>query len=203
MKEKQIEHEFQNGLELLGKKIRVSDYITNKVIKGKTQLLLVDDKIIQFHKDNNTGYWVNTSTGKNIRLHREKLRIELGLTQEQMKRYDVHHIDGNKDNNDIHNLQLINKVKHATIHAKKQVNEKIIKICEQCGEEYQSSKNVAHKQRFCSEKCKARYRRANGLNNTIRICKNCGKEFICDNTSKKVFCTRSCAGKYNYHKSLK
>ena len=203
MKEKQIEHEFQNGLELLGKKIRVSDYITNKVIKGKTQLLLVDDKIIQFHKDNNTGYWVNTSTGKNIRLHREKLRIELGLTQEQMKRYDVHHIDGNKDNNDIHNLQLINKVKHATIHAKKQVNEKIIKICEQCGEEYQSSRNVAHKQRFCSEKCKARYRRANGLNNTIRICKNCGKEFICDNTSKKVFCTRSCAGKYNYHKSLK
>lgn len=203
MKEKQIEHEFQNGLELFGKKIRVSDYITDKVIKGKTQLLLVDDKIIQFHKDNNTGYWVNTSTGKNIRLHREKLRIELGLTQEQMKRYDVHHIDGNKDNNDIHNLQLINKVKHATIHAKKQVNEKIIKICEQCGGEYQSSNNVAHKQRFCSAKCKARYRRANGLNNTIRICKNCGKEFICDNTSKKVFCTRSCAGKYNYHKSLK
>ena len=53
MKEKQIEHEFQNGLELFGKKIRVSDYITDKVIKGKTQLLLVDDKIIQFHKDNN------------------------------------------------------------------------------------------------------------------------------------------------------
>lgn len=203
MKEKQIEHEFQNGLELLGKKIRVTDYIKDKVIKGKTQLLLVDDKIIQFHKDNNTGYWVNTSTGKNIRLHREKLRIELDLTQEQMKRYDVHHIDGNKDNNDIHNLQLINKVKHATIHAKKQVNEKIIKVCEYCGEEYQSSSNVAHKQRFCSNKCKARYRRANGLNNTIRICKNCGKEFICDNTSKKVFCTRSCAGKYNYHKSLK
>ena len=203
MKEKQIEHEFQNGLELLGKKIRVSDYIKDKVIKGKTQLLLVDDKIIQFHKDNNTGYWVNTSTGKNIRLHREKLRIELDLTQEQMKRYDVHHIDGNKDNNDIHNLQLINKVKHATIHAKKQVNEKIIKVCEYCGEEYQSSSNVAHKQRFCSNKCKARYRRANGLNNTIRICKNCGKEFICDNTSKKVFCTRRCAGKYNYHKSLK
>lgn len=203
MKEKQIEHEFQNGLELLGKKIRVSDYIKDKVIKSKTQLLLVDDKIIQFHKDNNTGYWVNTSTGKNIRLHRERLRIELGLTQEQMKRYDVHHIDGNKDNNDIHNLQLINKVKHATIHAKTQVNEKIIKVCEYCGEEYQSSSNVAHKQRFCSAKCKARYRRANGLNNTIRICKNCGKEFICDNTSKKVFCTRSCAGKYNYYKSLK
>ena len=203
MKEKQIEHEFQNGLELLGKRIRVSDYIKDKVIKGKTQLLLVDDKIIQFHKDNNTGYWVNTSTGKNIRLHREKLRIELDLTQEQMKRYDVHHIDGNKDNNDIHNLQLINKVKHATIHAKKQINEKIIKVCEYCGEEYQSSSNVAHKQRFCSNKCKARYRRANGLNNTIRICKNCGKEFICDNTSKKVFCTRRCAGKYNYHKSLK
>lgn len=198
MIEKQIE--FQNGLELLGKRVRISDYIKNKVIKGKTQLLLIDDKVIQFHKDNNTGYWVNTSTGKNIRLHREKLRIELGLTQEQMKKYDVHHIDGNKDNNDINNLQLINKIKHATMHAEKQVNEKIIKVCEYCGEEYKSSINVAHKQRFCSAKCKARYRRANGLNNTVRICKNCGKEFICDICSRTQFCSRHCAGVYNYYK---
>lgn len=199
MKEKQIEHEFQNGLELLGKKIRVSDYIKDKVIKSKTQLLLVDDKIIQFHKDNNTGYWVNTSTGKNIRLHRERLRIELGLTQEQMKRYDVHHIDGNKDNNDIHNLQLINKVKHATIHAKTQVNEKIIKVCEYCGKEYNSSSNVAHKQRFCSAKCKMKWRRANGLDREERVCIYCGKTFTCNKTLSTKFCSKRCAGKYNYH----
>lgn len=201
MKLKKIEHEQNNGLELGYPGVRISDFIKEKILSHKTQILVVNGVVIQFHKNCVTGYWVNTTY--KLRLHREKLRIELGLTKEQMKNYDVHHIDGDKDNNDISNLQLINKIKHATMHAEKQVNKKIVKVCEYCGEKYKSSINVAHKQRFCSEKCKARYRRANGLNNTVRICKNCGKEFICDNTSKKVFCTRSCAGKYNYHKSLK
>ena len=211
--EKKIKHEEENGLELLGIRIRVSDFVKQKLLSGKIQILVIDGKVLQFYKDYKHGYWVNNTFG--LRLHREKLRLELGLTKEQMKNYDVHHIDRNRDNNDISNLQLLTKREHTKLHAledgktlseykaKVPKPEFIVKICEQCGEEYNSSKNVAHKQRFCSEKCKARYRRANGLNNTIRICKNCGKEFICDNTSKKVFCTRSCAGKYNYHKSLK
>lgn len=211
--EKKIKHEEENGLELLGIRIRVSDYVKQKLLSGKIQILVIDGKVLQFHKDYKHGYWVNNTFG--LRLHREKLRLELGLTKEQMKNYDVHHIDRNRDNNDISNLQLLTKREHTKLHAledgktlseykaKIPKPEFIVKICEYCGEEYQSSSNVAHKQRFCSEKCKARYRRANGLNNTIRICKNCGKEFICDNTSKKVFCTRRCAGKYNYRKSLK
>ena len=154
--------------------------------------------MIQFHKDCVTGYWVNNTY--RLRLHREKLRLELGLTKEQMEGLDVHHIDGNKDNNDISNLQLINKIKHVTTHAKEQVREKIIKICEWCGEEYESSSNVAHKQRFCSEKCKMKWRRANGLNDTVRVCKQCGKEFICDICSRTQFCSRHCAGVYNYKK---
>lgn len=201
LKLKKIKHEQDNGLELGYSGVRISDFIKEKVLSGKTQILIINEKVIQFHKDCVTGYWVNNTY--NLRLHREKLRLELGLTKEQMKNYDVHHIDGDKDNNNISNLQLINKRQHVTLHAEKQSIEQIIKTCEYCGEEYKSSSNIAHRQRFCSAKCKARYRRENGLNNTVRICKNCGKEFICDNTSKKVFCTRSCAGKYNYHKSLK
>lgn len=198
MKLKKIEHEQNNGLELGYPGVRISDFIKEKILSHRTQILVVNGVVIQFHKDCVTGYWVNNTY--KLRLHREKLRIELGLTKEQMKNYDVHHIDGDKDNNDISNLQLINKTKHAKMHAEKQSIEQIIKTCEYCGEEYKSSSNIAHRQRFCSAKCKARYRRENGLNNTTRICKNCGKEFICDICSRNKFCSRHCAGVYNYNK---
>lgn len=198
LKLKKIKHEQDNGLELGYPGVRISDFIKEKVLSGKTQILIINKKVIQFHKDCVTGYWVNNTY--NLRLHREKLRLELGLTKEQMKNYDVHHIDRNRDNNDISNLQLINKIQHVTMHAKEQLHTKIVKICEWCGEEYESSSNVAHKQRFCSNKCKAKYRRANGLNDTTRVCKQCGKEFICDICSRTQFCSRHCAGVYNYNK---
>ena len=198
LKLKKIKREQDNGLELGYPGVRISDFVKEKVLSGKTQILIINEKVIQFHKDCVTGYWVNNTY--NLRLHREKLRLELGLTKEQMKGLDVHHIDGDKDNNDISNLQLINKIQHVTLHAKEQLHTKIIKICEWCGEEYESPSNIAHKQRFCSGKCKARYRRANGLNNTTRVCKQCGKEFICDICSRTQFCSRHCAGVYNYNK---
>ena len=207
--EKKIKHEEENGLELLGVRIRVSDFVKQKLLSGKIQILVIDGKVLQFHKDYKHGYWVNNTFG--LRLHREKLRLELGLTKEQMKNYDVHHIDRNRDNNDISNLQLLTKSEHTKLHAledgktlseykaKIPKPEFIVKICEQCGKEYDSSSNVAHKQRFCSAKCKAKYRRANGLNDTTRVCKQCGKEFICDICSRTQFCSRQCAGKYNYY----
>ena len=197
LKAKKIIHEQSNGLELGYPGVRISDFIKEKVLSGRTQILVIDEKVIQFHKDCVTGYWVNNTY--HLRLHREKLRLELGLTKEQMEGLDVHHIDGNKDNNDISNLQLINKIKHVTTHAKEQVHEKIIKICEWCGEEYESSSNVAHKQRFCSEKCKMKWRRANGLDREQRVCILCGNTFTCTKTLPTKFCSRQCAGKYNYY----
>ena len=205
---KKIEHELQNGLEYFGEAIRLSDFVKEKILSGKVQVLIIDGKIIQFRKNNRHGYWVNNTFG--LRLHREKVRLELGLTKEQMKGLDVHHLDRNRDNNDITNLQLMTKAEHTKLHAAedgKELSEHklpkpkyIKKICEWCGEEYESSSNVAHKQRFCSNKCKAKYRRANGLNNTTRVCKQCGKEFICDICSRTQFCSRHCAGVYNYNK---
>ena len=185
---KKIEHELQNGLEYFGEAIRLSDFVKEKILSGKVQVLIINGKIIQFRKNNRYGYWVNNTFG--LRLHREKVRLELGLTKEQMKNYDVHHIDRNRDNNDISNLQLLTKREHTKLHAledgktlseykaKIPKPEFIVKICEQCGEEYNSSSNVAHKQRFCSEKCKMKWRRANGLDREQRVCVFCGKTFI-------------------------
>lgn len=198
-KKEKIEHEISNGVELGLGEVRVSDFVKGKILSGKTQVLVIDNKIVQFHKDCTTGYWVNNTHC--MRLHREKLRLYLGLTKEQMKELDVHHIDKNKDNNNLSNLQLVKKITHVKTHAEEQVCKKIKKICEQCGCEYESSSNIAHRQRFCSQKCQMRYRRANGLNNTEGICLNCGKKFIYDKSNPKTkFCSKSCAGKYNYYK---
>ena len=165
-KAEKIKREISNGIELGFGEVRVSDFIKEKILSGKAQAIVIDGKIVQFHKDIITGYWVNNT--RHLRLHREKLRLYLGLTIEQMKGYDSHHIDENKDNNDISNLQLVKRKEHATAHASEQIRTKIKKICEYCGEEYESPSNVAHRQRFCSQKCQMRYRRANGLNNAER-----------------------------------
>ena len=203
---KKIEHELQNGLEYFGEAIRLSDFVKEKILSGKVQVLIINGKIIQFRKNNRHGYWVNNTFG--LRLHREKVRLELGLTKEQMKGLDVHHLDRNRDNNDMTNLQLMTKAEHTKLHAAedgKELSEhklpkpKYVKgVCEWCGKEYKSSSNVAHKQRFCSEKCKMKWRRANGLDREQRVCVFCGKTFTCNKTLSTKFCSKRCAGKYNY-----
>ena len=141
-KAKKILHEEENGLELLGVRIRVSDYVKEKVLSGKTQILIVNGKVMLFRKKVGNGYWFNNhnNTGHVLYLHREKLRLELDLTEKQMEGLDVHHKDGNKDNNDIENLQLISKEKHQQLHSKigRKDNSKR-HVCKGCGRTYFSS----------------------------------------------------------------
>lgn len=115
-REKQIIHEQNNGLLLGYPGVRISDYWKEKIERGETQILVVNGEMIPFRKKSN-GYWFNNSNGLKY-LHREKMRLYLGFTEEQMVDYDVHHIDGNKDNNDINNLKLLTKQEHQKHHAK-------------------------------------------------------------------------------------
>ena len=43
--EKKIKHEEENGLELLGVKIRVSDFVKQKILSGKIQILVINFQI--------------------------------------------------------------------------------------------------------------------------------------------------------------
>lgn len=97
--------------------VRISDYWRKKIEAGETQILdTKDGGFIPFRKAPN-GYWRNNSNGVKY-LHREKMRLYLGFTKEQMKGYEVHHIDENKDNNDITNLKLLTKKEHQQHHSK-------------------------------------------------------------------------------------
>lgn len=135
-----ITHEQNNGLELGYPGVRISDVLKEKIISGKTQILVVNGNVIPFRKKEN-GYWFNNSWKSNtVYLHREKVRLELDLTEEQMEGLDVHHKDGNKDNNNIENLQLMSREKHNQLHGVLNRNENSKRhVCKRCGRTYYSS----------------------------------------------------------------
>lgn len=76
--------------------------------------------------------------GKVLYLHREKMRRYLGFTEEQMRGYEVHHIDEDVDNNAISNLKLVTKQEHHKIHDKRNKNSKR-HVCKKCGRTYFAS----------------------------------------------------------------
>lgn len=55
------------------------------------------------------GYYRATIRTKHISLHRYKYEKEIGKIPEG---YDIHHIDGNKQNNDLSNLECLSKSDH-------------------------------------------------------------------------------------------
>lgn len=59
------------------------------------------------------GYWRSTKRDKNLFLHRYKYEREIGKIP---KGFDVHHIDGNRSNNNIKNLVAIEKAEHTRLH---------------------------------------------------------------------------------------
>jgi len=65
---------------------------------------------------NNCGYYRNTSrAGGEFLLHRFKYELEVG---DIPTGFDIHHIDHDKQNNDICNLMLIEKSEHTKLHAR-------------------------------------------------------------------------------------
>ena len=94
-KQKLHEHELSNGVELGLGQVRISDFVKNKILSGRTKALIINEKLVLFHK-NTEGYWVNNSTfHKEILLHREVIKKELGLTDEDLIGKEIHHIDKN------------------------------------------------------------------------------------------------------------
>lgn len=187
---------------------------------------------LKFTRDDKTGYYLNSTIGK--RLHRYVWEYHHGLIP---KGYHVHHIDHNKSNNDISNLELMNGKRHVTLHGLEraknhyeamvenldvnarpkaidwhksqdgrawhkehyeQMKEKLHKTegkqCKQCGVSFEGRPYS----KFCSEKCKAKWRRDNGLDDIEKVCEHCGEIFTSNKYAKKRFCSRSCAVKQRH-----
>lgn len=184
---------------------------------------------LKFTRDDKTGYYLNSTIRK--RLHRYVWEYHHGPIP---KGYHIHHMDHNKSNNDISNLELMHGKRHITLHglerarehydemkenlnvnARPKANEwhgsevgrawhkehyeqmkdkfhaREEKICEQCGTTYQGRPY----NKFCSNKCKAKWRRDSGLDDIEKACEQCGKTFTSNKYGKKRFCSRGCAAR--------
>ena len=176
---------------------------------------------LKFCRDDKTGYYLNSTIRE--RLHRYVWKHEVGNIPNG---FHVHHINGNKADNRIENLAIMNQSGHSRLHGaeierKEKMREnikkaiqyaaiwhgseegrkwhsehakghkapRIEKICEVCGKSYEGTKN----QRFCSNACKAKYRRINGLDDVERTCEQCGKQFMTTRFDPNKYCSRKCA----------
>lgn len=193
---------------------------------------------IRFYKDGK-GYWLGQADGKDGKKHRVRLHIYVWekFNGPIPEGYEIHHIDRNKDNNEIDNLVMLSKEEHKLLHAslltdeqrqayrenldrtarkkaeewhkskewrewhskhgkevaQKQAEKKITKVCEFCGKEFSVLAFVAERTKFCSNSCKTRSRYHSGIDNEVRNCSICGKEFICNKYSKIKTCSKECA----------
>lgn len=179
---------------------------------------------LRFTYNKRTEYYHNAKTGK--LLHREVFERHNGRIPDG---YVVHHKDHNKLNNNIENLELVEKSTHLKNHNKvippkqleemrrksaewhaseeghkwhkeqyarylgKWAEEKMVKTCANCGEEFETQDRDDVK--FCSNRCKSAWRRKKGLDDETRTCEYCGNDFKVNKYSKTRFCSRSCSKK--------
>lgn len=67
----------------------------------------------------------------------------------------------------------------------------ISKSCEQCGAAYEDH-SIGGSGRFCSNKCKAKWRRDAKIDHEERTCEICGSSFTANKYDKARTCSRSC-----------
>lgn len=65
----------------------------------------------------------------------------------------------------------------------------VTKTCEICGKEYTVNHASANKSRFCSNNCKATFRRRSGVDNIEYTCPQCGKTYMKYKYSKAKLCS--------------
>ena len=82
---------------------------------------------------------------------------------------------------------------HGKEVAAKQAQRKTTNVCCYCGKEFEVLSSVANRTKFCSNKCKTASRYHSGVDNEIRSCSICGKDFICNKYSRIKTCSKNCA----------
>lgn len=154
----------------------------------------------RFKKDSRTGYYLSTAPigSRRMRLHRYVWETETG--NKIPKGYDVHHVDRNKDNNDIDNLLLISNTDHLTIHQHIMTDAELKARSERVAKYMRPKAIEWHK----SEEGRA-WHRSHGVEvykkrTAVKyICTYCGKEYKTRNRygkNQNTFCSNNCKSAY-------
>ena len=155
------------------------------------------------YRKNNFGYWIGGTTGSKKGygcLHRAVWAYYNG---EIPKKMHIHHKDGNKSNNEIENLELIDPKSHAKLHStdeKKQMSRFYLNECREKARQWHSSKEGIE---WHKEHGRKTFKDKKPIN---KICKQCNKEFS-SVWSRAILCSPSCrtknrilSGKDNEHR---
>ena len=152
-------------------------------------MLSVEFNGIIFRKDKNTGYYKPNGTHANngvMSLHREVWKEVNG---EIKKGYLIHHKDGNKDNNELSNLDCITNKEHARLHPKKYDLEHLARIRELTKVWHGSPEGRAWHSKHAKEIFKKR-------KPIEKSCVVCGKTFFdYSRRDKSRFCHQNCKAK--------
>lgn len=139
---------------------------------------------LTFYKDKKRGYYY-TSLG----VHQMVWRYYCGNIPFD---FNIHHVNENKDDNDVENLQMKNRSEHAREHGRRL--EKKNFTCVVCGKNFAATGRVDTL--TCSPKCRvAKNRKPFKDKKEIRNCIICGKEFLTSKYRDHWTCSRYCANK--------
>lgn len=155
-----------------------------------------------FTRDEKTGYYLSSRkiNGHRIRLHRYVWETERGTIP---KGYHVHHIDGDKDNNDIDNLQLMAAADHLSFHGvnttPEQYDEQVMRMdkARTYANEWHASEagRCWHKEHYQNTKDKLHVKRQ-------FVCQFCGEKYLAEVTGNNRFCSNKCKSAYRYKKGV-
>lgn len=146
----------------------------------------------KFRRDSNTGYYLSGRRigGKRKRLHVYVWENEHGEIPDG---YHVHHKDEDKGNNDISNLALLPREKHAGLHANEYAEANRDEMIKNLQENAMPASKEWHASKAGHEWHKEHYKKMKEklLVEKTFVCEHCGKEFTSTQT-KSRFCSNNC-----------
>jgi hypothetical protein len=86
-----------------------------------------------------------------VYVHRYIMSVHLGrwVTAEEQ----VHHVDGNRKNNVIGNLEVMSSAEHARMHNTFPVSERLERSCKYCGDSFEDTIGRMRNREYCSQEC--------------------------------------------------
>ncbi len=155
----------------------------------------------KFTRDDKTGYYLSTvkiHKRKRIRLHRYIWICHYGEIPDG---YDIHHIDGDRNNNDIENLTIMIGKKHKGYHFRKAALDpnKLAKWPEirQMGSNAHKRPEMRKKQ---ADRSKDQWEKRKQAEPRVVKCKVCGKDYETYHLGHTENCSRSCKQKSFYRR---
>ncbi len=143
-------------------------------------------KGLKFTRDEETGYYLNSTN--RIRLHRYVWECANGKIP---KGYDIHHIDQDKSNNNLENLELMDKARHLSLHGREKGNKNVKsgwldKIRPMTKKWHASEEGRKwHREHFENTKDKL-------FQEKEFVCEQCGKKYTSINNGSNRFCSNAC-----------